>query len=295
MLMRKNNLKGKLILLTILVALFGLFLTAKFFILDKQNEFGSLKVQSYPASTIFLDNVATGKPTPYRDDRIRVGEYSIKLIPVGDATQSASWQGRVKINKNTLTYVNRELGNSDVTSAGEIFMVTKMENRPKNKNYGELYIETDPQGAIVFLDNDEKGIAPLLLSDILEGTHELKIFMPGFFPRINKVNIDAGYRVSAMVKLAIDQSQKRATDSGTLKQPATATESAKTNQKTIIIEDTPTGFLRVRNEPSVSASEAAQVRPGDRYSVIEEQEGWYKIEYKEGSEGWISSEYATAE
>ncbi len=289
--MRGKNLKGKLMLLTVLVVLFGLFITVKFFFLDKQNEFGSLKVLSSPGSTVFLDNVAVGKTTPF-ETKVKIGEYLIKLIPQGEATQSASWQGRVRINKNALTYVNRELGSSDVTSAGEIFTVTKMETSPKNKNYGELYVETDPTGAIVYLDNDEKGVAPILLGDIIQGTHELKIFLPGFFPRITKINIEAKYRITGLIKLAIDQSQKRASDSGSLKKASDATESAKLSQKEIVIKDTPTGFLRVRTEPSTTASEAAQVKPGDRYSVVEEQDSWYKIEYQEGKEGWVSSEYA---
>lgn len=289
--MRAKNFKGKLVLLTILVVLFGLFITVKFFFLDKQNEFGSLKVLSSPAATVFLDNVAVGKTTPF-ETKVKIGDYLIKLIPQGEATQSASWQGRIRIHKNALTYVNRELGTSDVTSAGEIFTVTRMESRPKNKSYGELFVETDPVGAIVHLDNDEKGVAPLLLADIVQGTHELSIFMPGFFRRTKKINIEASYRVTGLMKLAIDQSQKRATDSGTLKQTSTATESAKLNQKEVSIKDTPTGFLRVRSEPSINSSESARVVPGNRYTVIEEQEGWYKIEYEEGKEGWISSEYA---
>ena len=225
--MRNKNFKGKLLLLTILVTFFGLFVGVKFFILDKQNEFGSLTVLSSPSATVFLDNVAAGKTTPYRNERVKIGEYVIKLIPQGEATQTASWKGRIKINKNALTYVNRELGSSDVTSAGEVFVVEKMSTPPKNDNYGEIYLETDPIGAIVYLDNDEKGVSPMLLGDVLKGTHELSIFMPGFFRRTQKINVDSAYRVTAQIKLAIDQSQKRATSSATLKKEA-ATSSAKT-------------------------------------------------------------------
>lgn len=289
--MRNKNFKGKLLLLTVLVTLFGLFVGVKFLILDKQNEFGSLKVLSSPSATVFLDNVAVGKTTPF-EDRVKVGEYLIKLIPQGEATQTASWQGRIKINKNALTYVNRELGSSDVTSAGEIFTVAKMETRPKSDGYGEIYVETDPIGAIVYLDNDEKGVSPVLLGDVVKGTHELSIFIPGFFRRTQKVNVDGEYRVTAQIKLAIDQSQKRASSSASLKKPDATASAQKAEAKQVQIKDTPTGFLRVREEPTTSASEVAQVKPGDKFSVVEEQEGWYKIEYEQGKQGWISSEYA---
>ena len=58
--------------------------------------------------------------------------------------------------------------------------------------------------------------------------------------------------------------------------------------------DTPTGFLRVRSEPSSIAKEIGQVEPGNVYYFLEQDTvtGWLKIEYEEGKEGWISSQYA---
>ncbi len=282
----RASVKGKLILFSVLLALFLLFVAGKYLILDKQNQEGQLKILSSPSSSIFLNNIATGKNTPF-EEKIKVGEYLIKLIPQGEATSTASWQGKVKIYKNALTYVNRELGSSDVTSSGEIFTATKMQSSPKDPATGEIAVETDPTGAIVYLDNDEKGVAPLILSEVPSGTHELSVFLPGFFRRNQKVNVDAKYRVNALFKLAIDQSQKQTTE----KQ---ATQSATTTKSTFSVEikETPTGFLRVREEPTTSASEEAQVKPGEKYTVLEEKSGWYRIEYKEGSEGWISAEYA---
>ncbi len=58
------------------------------------------------------------------------------------------------------------------------------------------------------------------------------------------------------------------------------------------ILDTPTGFLRVRANPSTSASEITQVKPGEKYSLLEEKASWYKIKVKEGTEGWVSGQYA---
>ena len=283
--------KGKLILLTLLVVGFIAFVVVRFFILNNQNVFGRVKVVSSPVASVFIDNLAVGK-TPY-EQKYKVGEYMFKLIPEGTATDTASWQGKVKVFKNALTYINRELGSSDVTSAGEIFTTTKMEKLPKSGDMGEVYVETEPQGAIVYLDNDEKGVAPLILSDVLKGDHELSVFMPRFLRRTQKVNVDPGYRVNATFKLAIDQSSTpdKATEDEKIEKPE-ATGSAKTKKTSIVVKDTPTGFLRVREEPSISASEAAQVKPGDTFDLVDEQDGWYKIEYEKGKEGWVFSQYA---
>src|SRR3989339_1308214 len=187
--------KNKLVLLLVLILLFAGFVTVRFFVFDKQNEYGKLKITSSPGASVFINNMIIGK-TPF-EDKYKIGEYLLKLIPEGTSTETASWNGKVMINKNALTYVNRELGSSDITSAGEIFSTSKMKKAPKNSSHGEIYVETEPQGAIVTLDNDEKGVAPLILSDVIKGDHELSVYMPGFFRRNQKINIDSGYKVNA--------------------------------------------------------------------------------------------------
>jgi hypothetical protein len=241
---------------------------------------------------VFIDNQIVGS-TPF-EDKFKTGEFLIKLIPQGTASDTASWQGKVKINKNALTYVNQELGSSDITTAGEIFTTTPMEKRPSNPNHGQIYVESEPNGAIVYLDNDEKGVSPLILDEVLKGDHEISVFMPGFFRRTQKINVDPGYKVSATFKLAIDEAQKPTPKPSSAGSTKESTPSATTKTKnTVVIGDTPTGFLRVREEPSTNASEAAQVKPGDKFILLDEDSGWYKIEYEKGKDGWVSSQYAT--
>jgi len=295
------TMKNKLTLLLILILLFVGFVFVRFFIFDKQNEYGKLKVVSSPEASVFLNSNVIGK-TPY-EEKYKVGEYLLKLIPEGTSTETASWNGKINVYKNALTYVNRELGSSDITSAGEIFTTVKMDKPPKNSNYGEIYIETEPQGAIVTLDNDEKGVAPLILQDVLRGDHELSVFMPGFFRRTQKINVDSGYKVNSFFKLAIDQSQ------GNIKIPddKKATDSAQptdTSTVYVTINANDQGWLRVRAEGSVNATEEAKVKPGQKYEFLEEKDDWYKIKFngdqtgiESGAfdEGWVSAQYVTKE
>ena len=69
------------------------------------------------------------------------------------------------------------------------------------------------------------------------------------------------------------------------------------------ILQTDVGFLRVREEPNTSSEVVGQVNPGERYDVLEENSGWYKIEvelivYGEDGGiptkilGWVSGEFA---
>lgn len=287
--------KNKLILLLFLIFLFVGFVTIRFFILDKKNVYGKIKINSSPTASIFINNMIIGK-TPY-EDKYKVGEYLLKLIPEGSATETASWNGKINVYKNALTYVNLELGSSDIFTNGEIFTIEKMKESPKNPNYGEVYVETEPQGAIVTLDSDEKGVAPLILQDVIRGDHELSVFMPGFFRRTQKIKVDPGYRVNASFKLALDQSQKQLADI-----EKESTKSAKAEKIFVTINNNPQGWLRVREDASINATEEAKVKVGEKYEFIEEKDGWYKIKFNdnkdglvEGSftEGWVSKEYVT--
>lgn len=292
--------KKKFLFLLLLIVGFIVFIGVRFYTLNKTNQGGRLKITSAPSSSVFIDSAALGR-TPF-EQKMKEGEYTIKLIPEGVNAQTVSWQGKVKIYKDSMTVVNRELGSSDVSSAGEILTITKMETAPKNGNNGEVSIETEPSGAIVYLDNDEKGVSPLLMQDVLKGDHEISVFLPGFFRRTTKINVDGGNRTTAEFSLSVDATaknvdelrkqklqakEKEASDSAKAKEAATTS-----TTKKVTIQSTPTGFLRVRQDPSTTSSEVARVKPDEKYELVEETDGWYKIKLDDGTVGWISSEFA---
>jgi len=59
------------------------------------------------------------------------------------------------------------------------------------------------------------------------------------------------------------------------------------------INSTPTGYLNVRNQPSSSATIVTQVHPGEVYTYVKFQNGWYEITYSGFSQGWVSGQYVT--
>jgi len=130
----------------VLIVAFLAFIFIKFFIQDRQNAAGRLKIESSPDAGVFIDDVAVGK-TPFDNSGLKVGEHKIKLIPEGKDTKAVGWEGKVSIYKNTTSYISRELGTSQLTSAGEILTIVKMKDKP-NGQTGSLTIETDPPGAI---------------------------------------------------------------------------------------------------------------------------------------------------
>lgn len=275
--------------------------------MDRQNIMGKIKIVSSPAASVFINDVAVGK-TPYENATTQVGELRVKLIPEGKDKNTVPWEDKIQINKNTLTYISRELGTSDLTSAGEVLTVVPMKEKVSGNN-GEIYIETEPTGAIVYLDNDEKGIASIVLQDVPAGDHELAVYLPGFFRRAQKIQVEKGYQVRAKFKLALDQSHKTLEEELDEKRKEASEEAKKREEekkaseeaeiktpsgltgKIVEILDTPTGFLNVRSEASVDGDIVTKVNPGETYEYSEVENGWYKITLDDGSIGWVSGDY----
>lgn len=283
--------KKKIGVLLLLLLGFFLFVAIRFFLLDTQNTFGELKIMSSPNATVFINNVAIGK-VPY-DDKYKAGEYLLKLIPEENATQTASWQRKITVRKKSLTTVSIELGSNDISTAGDVFDVVKT-NTSFGSDKGEVSVETEPTGAIVYLDNDEKGVAPAILSNISKGDHELSVLMPGFFRRTKKIVVIPGYRVNAYMKLSVDPVQSpsfKIVDTIKDATPSSSITPTSSGGQTIIVKGTPEGTLNVREDATITASKSATVNEDDKFTVIEEKNGWYKIEYISGKQGWVSGEY----
>ncbi len=262
---------------------------------------GELQVESAPVASIFLDNKNIGR-SPYKD-KVDAGEYTLKLVPESTTDQLSSWEGKVTVGSNLLTYVNADLSGSELSTAVDVVWLEKITSQQ-----AELSVTTNPDGATILVDDQTKGVTPLSIQDISPGDHTVSVTSLGFLTRTLKIKATPGYRLIANLKLAlspgsqIPSSSPSATPSpqasakSTPKTSKTASSSANTvadpPRPFVILQDTPTGFLRVRMEASTGASEAARVNPGEKYTIVDSKDGWYEIEYDGTNSGWVSAQYA---
>ncbi len=268
---------------------------------------GVLKVNSTPSASIFLDNTHKGR-TPF-EDKVEAGEYTIKIVPDSATTSLASWQGKIVVSPNLLTYVNRDLSESELSSAGEVLWLEKI-----TSNKSEISVTTIPDGATLLIDDENKGVTPVAVSSVTPADHTISVTSPGFVPRTLKVKTTAGYKLNALMQLALASGTASTPVASATPTVAGATTTAPTPTSKITgtptktptptpsagdpvkpyatIKDTPTGFLRVRMGPTTSATEAGKVNPGEKYSILESQNGWYQIKYDGTNTGWISGQYA---
>ncbi|HLB60672.1 MAG TPA: SH3 domain-containing protein [Patescibacteria group bacterium] len=242
------------------------------------NSEGELHIESSPKTTVFINGEKKGE-TPYTE-LFSPGEYEVKLLPE-DATTTASWQRQAAISAGVQTFVSASLSNTDLAST---WYVVSLEKIKRNETEVSVFASTD--GVELFFDGERKGTTPLSFQDITPGAHEIKLLSPGTAEQVIPINVVSGYKVAVSAQLAVIDGGQPGTDQ--------AGDAAKTETETkkVTILDTPTGWLRVRSEPSTAGTEVAKVDPGKEFPFLEEDGEWYKIEYADGESGWISSQYA---
>lgn len=224
-----------------------------------------ISVLSLPSEAkVSLDGTEVGS-TPYENQTLEPKEYLVKIEKDG-----VSWEGKVKLGAETLTVINRELSTDGAFGAGEILSLEKGKG---------LTIVANPSDSQIEIDGKSYGSSPASL-DIPPGDHTISLSHGNY----QKRNIMAKVPDNFNLKIVADLSLSEA-DLTTISTPPIKT----TAQVKVL--DTPTGFLRVRDKPSVSGKEVGRVKPGDTLVLLEEISGWDRVRLTDNTEGYVSSSY----
>lgn len=147
---------------------------------------GILKVSSTPyQAEVYLDNRFRGY-TPYSGyltlENIRPGTYTVRLKYPGYYDYSED----VYVSRGRTTYVD-----ADMVRTGERY-----------QKAGTLSLQSEPSGASVYLDNEYRGISPVVLSGISAAEHTLLVRKEGFSDYISRVLIPDKQTVSISAVLS---------------------------------------------------------------------------------------------
>jgi hypothetical protein len=224
-----------------------------------------LKITSTPEAVVYLNGMEVGK-TPFQDENLSAGEYLVKL-----SVDNLNWQGRIKLTKGTVSIINRLLSAGIATSSGETLIL--------EKGTGVVIISS-PSGSEVEVDGKIYGLTPISISNISSGEHNIILSHEGYLKRSFSVVLPLDLSLHINVDLAMTE----------VKLENLPTPTIAIMQK-IIIKQTPLGYLRVREKPSVNSKEIGQVSSGDELEVVEELVGWIKIKLKDSQEGYVSIQY----
>ena len=152
-------------------------------------------------------------------------------------------------------------------------------------NAMQISVVSFPDGAQVYLDDNLEGQAPIVLSNLTQSDHELRLSKDGYKDKIVRIKTTPGYKLDTLIFLGINPDVANATASA-------ASQSAQLQVAKVLILSTPTSFLRVRDQPSLGGNEIAEVKPGETYQLLDERTDWFQIKLTNGQSGWISSQYA---
>ncbi len=224
-----------------------------------------VKIESSVVADVNIDNQILGK-TPFQKDDLSQGEHLVSL-----SSDTGSWQGYVKLNGGTLTIVNRELAAKIASSSGEIISLSSGQG---------VTIISNPTGADVAIDGKSVGKTPLSLSDISLGEHQFNITHANFLPRGIKSIVTNGYNLTLNIDLAIAQVDLTQASTPVVKESVA-----------LVVIQTPTGFLNVRDSASLSGIAVEQVKPGDKLILLEELPNWDRVRSPSGKEGYVASSY----
>lgn len=253
-------------------------------------KYAGIYIETTPESTVYINGEQVGK-TPYRKT-LKPEEAEIRLVPDSYQTPLYPFETKVQLVAGVETVIKREFGELDETSSGETI---SFEAGPKEET--SLSVITIPDSAKLVIDGKDRAFTPHKTSAILPGTHVLDLAASGYSDKEIQVKTYKGYRLTAYVKLA-KKSEEEGLETNNASNSAQL--NAEEEKEKVEIKSTPTGFLRVRDEPSSLGNEIGRVVPGEQYVFVEEdkESGWYKIEFNDPEDeskilkGWISNQYA---
>lgn len=256
------------------------------FFMDRKSGKGALQVISVPESKVYLENKLIGN-TPLcacnLEQMLPVGDYSLKLIPFDESLRP--YDAKIAINRSTLTAVDRTFANNGEGS-GSIIGLFPIDNKKDT----EISIVSLPDKANVFLDSNPVGVTPLLLKQVSESDHDLRLTRDGYKDKLIKIKTALGFKLKSLIFLGIKNDLSPTPMASISAEPISTIKAS-----AVLILNTETGYLNVREKNTVSSSIITQVKPGETYELVKEEIDWFEIKLSDGKTGWISASYASKE
>jgi hypothetical protein len=222
-----------------------------------------IKITSNPEAEALIDGESKGK-TPFQNENMLAGDYQVRLI-----SGNKSWQGEVKLNEGTVTTINRDLAETQSSSSGEVLILEKGKG---------VIVTSNPGNANISVDGIDVGQTPISLPDMKDGEHTFNISYQGYLPRSVKAVTPPGYLLQIHTDLMLTKFTQDVSPTPNIIMPVK-----------LRVTQTPLGFVRVREKPSVSSLEIAQLTEGAEVDLVEDAGSWYKIKLQNGSIGYVNS------
>jgi len=139
---------------------------------------GTLAISSNPpGATVYIDNVVKGI-TPVTLTDTATGSHTLLLRRSG-------------YDDYTRDFITEPLTPATI-GAALTKSITEPTTQPPTPSLGSVAITSMPSGAAVYLDNSLKGTAPVVISDVLPGNHEVILSLRGYNDWNQVVSVGSG-------------------------------------------------------------------------------------------------------
>lgn len=292
--------------------------------LPGEQEFSGLEVRTTNGADvqIYLDELHLGQ-SPLEKRDIQPGTYTLRLEP--SSTDQQPYETQIHLYPKTMTSVVWSFDGSQPSGNGEILELEPLASDER----AELSVITVPEGAKISLDTQSYGLSPVVVDNVDPGQYTLSVDAVAHNKKAFTINIQPGYRLHVFARLTkedaalqvddsvdaaedaespntndnleevLEPSDRESSDAARRSLPTpkpSASPSPQPSQNPekpyVLITETGTGWLRVRDQASSAGQEVARVDVGGKYPYISTLNGWYEIEYSPGNTGWISGQYA---
>jgi DNA-binding transcriptional regulator YhcF (GntR family) len=132
---------------------------------QEEKEYGSISVNSNPQEArVYLDNAYKGN-TPINIRDVSTGRHKLRIKLAG----YEDWVSEITVSSSRVLRVSADLKSQE--------------------EQGSISINSDPQGADIYLNDKYEGLTPLNLQDIASGEYEVKISLPGHEEWVEEVTV----------------------------------------------------------------------------------------------------------
>ncbi len=285
----------------LVIVLFSSIVLSGCTLVSQKSDVSGLQITTQGIEAKVLLNGNQVGMTPFSDQTLKPGSYSVRLEPV--SSDFAAYETTMTLYPKTLGMMEWDFGQTPEMSGGIMYELQPL----KRKADAHFSLASIPDGAIVKIDDVSQGFTPVLLKSMTVGAHRIQVSLPSYKERVETVDIAEGFQMDVTVKLAkqkavsiepVSSASGSALASGSAEPSPTATTSSSSRPsgskttKSVTITQTGTGWLRVRESASTGSKELVKVDVGKSFPLVSESEGWYQIEYEAGKKGWVSAQYA---
>lgn len=252
-----------------------ILLSAVFLASCNSSERAGVEILTQPSAKIYIDGKEAGT-TPYRNKNLRPGFVVLKIVWSEDSGKT--WEQGLRLQPYTDAVIDITLDKEMVN--GYILGLEKTNDKTK----AGLMLASYPDDAVVSIDGQVVGNAPMRVANYEAGDKHIKLLLAGYKPLDIFAKLINGYELSLIGYMSRETEKEKIS-------PAPTEIMAKPSIKMAVIKKTPLGFLRVRSEPTTSSKEVAKVKPAEEYEVILEQEEWLEIKLSDQNRGWVKKEF----